>query len=92
MKPKDIFGLAVRGVGLLFLYRGLSMLPTLIPTAFGGPATFFMAILMFGWPLLLAYWLLRGAPLIMRIAYPDSAQNLRREGEFREVSGNKADA
>jgi hypothetical protein len=72
MKPKDLFSLAVRILGLVFLYHGLSALPTLLPTAFsrtvGG---LFIAVLMVGWPLLLAYWLLRGAPLLMRIAYPD---------------------
>jgi hypothetical protein len=30
------------------------------------------ALFMVGWPLLLAQWLIRGAPLVMRIAYPDA--------------------
>ncbi len=71
MNSKDIFSLAVRILGLAFLYRGLSALPIVLPTLFGGFGNAIMCALTVGWPLLLAWWLLRGARLIMRIAYPD---------------------
>ncbi len=43
-----------------------------------------------GWPLLVAYWLLRGAPLILRIAYPETTKTV--EPELGGVCGHKADA
>jgi hypothetical protein len=73
MKPKDIFSLAVRLLGLVFLYHGLSALPSvlsLIPPSSVG--SFVNGIIMFAWPLVVAYWLLGGAPLLMCIAYPDA--------------------
>jgi hypothetical protein len=92
MKSKDIFQLAVRLLGLVFLYHGLQALPAAFaqiigsfpysyghsdsmgveltqPGSFGG---FVMGVVMVGWPLVVSYWLLRGAPFIMRIAYPDT--------------------
>jgi len=73
MKPKDIFGLAVRLLGLVFLYHGLSALPgivSIIPPNSAG--NFIGGIIMLGWPWVVAYWLLRGAPALVRLAYPDS--------------------
>ncbi len=72
MKPKDILNLAIRILGLAFLYRGLSAIPIAPAALFGSVGTAIMAVLTVGWPLLVAYWLLRGAPLLMRIAYPDA--------------------
>jgi hypothetical protein len=73
MKPKDIFSLAVRILGLIFLYHGLLALPSVVPLIFAGPpvGTFIGGILMVVWPLLVARWLLSGAPLVMRLAFPD---------------------
>jgi len=75
MKPKDIFNLALRLIGLAFLYQGLVAVPsaimnfcpvfphfqfrTLLPSA-----------VLIGWPLAVAWWLIRGAPWLMRLAYP----------------------
>ncbi len=76
MKPRDLFLLAVRLLGLVFLYHGLTALPTTIFGAFaslvgrsflGFLGMSFMAF----WPLLFAWWLIRGAPLVMRLAYPE---------------------
>jgi len=105
MKPKDILQLAVRLLGLVFLYHGLRALPLAVGQIIGSfprdlslgiPSGFsfrgfLVGVIMAGWPLLVSYWLLRGAPLIMRIAYPDSAQNSKREEEIGGVRGNKAD-
>lgn len=51
MTSRDPFLLAIRLLGVVFLYHGLMAL----------------------WPLFLAQWFLRGAPLVMRFAFPDAA-------------------
>lgn len=75
MNSRDLFLLAVRILGLVFLYHGLTALPTTLLSAFvtlfgrsflGFLGMSFMAL----WPLLLAWWLIGGAPLLMRLAYP----------------------
>jgi hypothetical protein len=76
MKPKDIFGLIVRLVGLIFLYEAAEKLPLAVTAIFPGFKTiswigFLSALFMVGWPVVVAYWMLRGAPPISRIAYPD---------------------
>jgi len=79
MKAKDIFGLVVRLVGLMFLYQALSAVPVGV-AAFCPRFPHFVwsnlipALILVGWPLLAAYWLLRGAPPLMRWAYPDERQ------------------
>ena len=72
MKPRDIFKLAVRILGLIFLYRGLSFFPTLFTGIFGSTQNAFAMILMCAWPLLVAYWLLRFAAGITQFFYPES--------------------
>jgi hypothetical protein len=84
MKPKDLFNLAVRLLGLLFLYHGSRSIPAgfaqvagALPgeLGFGGAgsfAGFFIGVLTPGWPLVLAWWLIGGAPLIARRAYPET--------------------
>ena len=73
MQSKVIFSLAVRMLGLVLPCRGLSALPMVLPTLFGSFGNAIMCALTVGWPSLVAGWLLGGAPLIMRIAYPDSS-------------------
>jgi hypothetical protein len=76
MKPREIFKLIVRLVGLMFLYKGLSDVPLAISAlcprfphiAWGN---FIPALIMIGWPVLVAYWLIIGAPPLTRWAYPD---------------------
>lgn len=96
MKPRDILKLALQILGLVFLYHGLQALP-------GGFAQLWRAIpslnfddifttfAMVGWPLLIAYWLLRGAPLIMGIAYPDASGRAESEKQVGGAFGKKAD-
>ena len=73
MKPRDIFGLIVRLVGLIFVYNGLVNVPlacsALSHGRFGqGLYTAFMIVI---WPLLVAFWLFKGAPPLSRLAYPN---------------------
>jgi len=103
MKTKDIFSLAVRLLGLVFLYHALRVFPTAaaeclqaFPHELGPNAhepmnvgRLLSALFMVGWPLFLAQWLVRGAPLIMRIAYPDAPT---REQVIGAAIGDKADA
>jgi hypothetical protein len=76
MKPKDIFGLIVRLVGLIFLYEAAEKFPLALAAIFPGFKSisgigFLSALFMVGWPLAVAYWFFRGAPPVSRIAYPD---------------------
>jgi hypothetical protein len=73
MKFDEIFALVVRVFGLVFLYKGLSTFPTAIQLIFfsGRIGNLVVGVLTVGWPLLVAAWLLRGAPLLMNLAYPD---------------------
>jgi hypothetical protein len=77
MKPPEIFQLALRILGLVFLYHGLTPLPVALAqflSVFRGPNTgqVLFTMLMIAWPLFLAWWLLRGAPQLMRLAYPEA--------------------
>jgi len=74
MKPRDIFGLAVRLMGLFFLYLGLkAVTPMLdlgaIESASKGDIV--NAILPIVFNLAVAWWLLGGG-LLMRRAYPEA--------------------
>jgi len=78
MKPRDIFGLAVRLLGLFFLYLGLrTMTPLLdlgaIETA--RKSDILDAILPIVFNLAVAWWLL-GGELLMRRAYPEAPKSL----------------
>ncbi len=60
MKPKDIFGLIVRLVGLIFLYESAEKVPLALSVIFPGFKTisgigFLSALFMVGWPLAVAY-------------------------------------
>jgi hypothetical protein len=77
MKPRDIFGIAVRLLGLVFLARGLILVPEAADSLFRSlvhfdPYQIFSGLWLAGWPLLAAWWLVRGAPPLMRIAYPEA--------------------
>jgi hypothetical protein len=74
MKPRDIFGLAIRLLGLFFLYLGLrAVAPVLDLEAVenAGKSDIINAILPIAFNLLVAWWLLGGG-LLMRRAYPDA--------------------
>jgi hypothetical protein len=86
MKPrdifKDIFSLAVRLLGLVFLYLGLSAVTPLldfgaIETA--GRSDIITAILPIAFNLAVAWWLL-GGRLLIRRAYPETSRNFLHSG------------
>ena len=75
MKPGDLLKLAVRVLGLVFLYRGLSALPTVIPLMLTSAiGKFVISLLLVVWPLAIAWWLMGGAPLLTHRAYPQSTE------------------
>lgn len=74
MKSKEIFSVAVRIIGLIFLYQGLSSVPTAVGMVCPAFPHFVFrnclpALFVVGWPLVLAWWMVRGAPWLMRVAY-----------------------
>jgi len=76
MKPRDIFGLAVRFLGLIFLYLGLRAVPSMLDLEAienAGKGDIINAILPIAFNLLVAWWLLGGG-LLMRRAYPDASK------------------
>jgi hypothetical protein len=66
MKPKAIFELCVRVLGLVFLYHGVNNLPVV----FVGN---FVSLIFVGVQLCVAWWLIGGAKLLVNRAYPDDA-------------------
>jgi|HubBroStandDraft_6_1064221.scaffolds.fasta_scaffold2568415_1 hypothetical protein len=74
MTPKSVFIVAVRVLGLVFLFRALVALPEILSIFSTGSFRSSLGIIvMIAWPLLLAYWFIRGAPLLVSIAYTNSA-------------------
>jgi hypothetical protein len=86
MKSKEIFNLAVRLLGLVFLYQALtSPFAILVALASNSVLGVILGILGIVWPLVLAYWLIRGAPLLMRIAYPEPPPITKKDPDWKEV-------
>ncbi len=79
MKSRDVFDVAVRIIGLVFVFQGLSTLENVLAnicTTF--PHLYFRLLwpsfVVAGWKLGLAYWMIQGAPWLVRLAYKkDSA-------------------
>jgi hypothetical protein len=68
MKPHELFGVAVRIAGLVSLIYMLASAVLFI--AAGLPWLFIVKTIVW---LILSLWMLRGAPALVRFAYPDSA-------------------
>lgn len=76
MKPKDIFGLAVRLLGLFFLYSGIiSVMPMLDLELIKHPDTddIINGLMPVVLKLAIAWWLLGGG--LVRWAYPESKES-----------------
>jgi len=72
MKPKDIFSLTIRLVGLFFIYLAARNVPVIWNTSNNGVVPAILVVIFF---LAVAWWLLGGAPLLMQRAYPDETKN-----------------
>ncbi len=80
MKAPQIFDLALRLTGLIFLYFALASLPGGIFKLLDRLVTLSLwpliqSIVGIVWPFILAVWFLRGASLVMRLAYPNEPRN-----------------
>lgn len=80
MKPKSLFELAVKILGLVFVYHGLNSAPNSLGLVWDAlksfyPLPFLVTSLFVAWPFLVAYWLLRGAPLLVNLAFPTTSRN-----------------
>ncbi|HTR41212.1 MAG TPA: hypothetical protein VMH87_06315 [Pseudomonadales bacterium] len=76
MKPKDIFGLAVRLLGLYFLYLGLYALAQMLGSdIINSPEKMDIvyALLPVAFDLIVGWWLLGGG-LLVRRAYPETSR------------------
>ena len=76
MKPKDIFRLAIRLLGLFFIYLTARSIPVTLNSSGAG---ILAAILVVAFFAAVAWWLLGGASLLMQRAYPDTAKNGKTE-------------
>ncbi|MFZ2277636.1 MAG: hypothetical protein WAW39_07545 [Prosthecobacter sp.] len=80
MKAPQIFALALRLTGLIFLYHALSAFPgglfkildRLVTLSLWALIQTIVGII---WPFILAWWFLRGAPLVMRLTYPNEPRD-----------------
>ena len=84
MKPKDIFGIIVRVIGLVlliyaiwFLIYGFATIMGYSEVNVGYKVSYFISGTTF---LLLSLYLLRGAPLLVKYSYPEKA-NKEKESE-----------
>ena len=79
MKPRDIFGLVIRLLGVLFFYRAAERVPLVWSVLSMGLrhfawAMFFDSLFMVIWQLAVAWWLVKGAPPVMKWAYPNNGE------------------
>jgi hypothetical protein len=86
MKTKDIFNLIVRLLGLFFIYLAAREVPIIFARSLG--QVLFPVILTVAFYFSVAWWLLGGAPLLVRRAYPESSS----QQPSGEISGHTAKA
>lgn len=65
MKERDLFSVAVRILGLAFFYHSVVSLPAVFATKFS-----VSSLLSVAWPLVAAWWAMRGAPFLVNLAFP----------------------
>ena len=82
MKMSQIFKLAVRGLGLVFLYQGVHALAALLPLLTAPTGRGIMSVkptwgnyLVIGLLFVVAVWCFFGAPPIQRWAYPEEEKD-----------------
>jgi|GEM_PF-2669079 len=79
MNAPQLFSLALRLTGLIFLYFALAGLPGGIFKLLDHLVAFNLwavikVIVGIIWPFLMAWYFLRGAPFVQHLAYPNSAR------------------
>jgi hypothetical protein len=94
MKPREIFGLAVRILGVYFLYLSLSAVSPLLNLETienADRSDIVNAILPIAFNLVVAWWLLGGG-FLMRRAYPDAPKTPERSHPQAERTTPSADS
>jgi hypothetical protein len=72
---KGIFQLAIRLAGLIFLYHGLMSLPTIIELFLTKNfKSDVLGLIVFLWPLVIAWWMIGGATPLANLAYPENSK------------------
>ena len=81
MKESNIFSVAIRIFGLAFLYHGAINVPLISGAQFS-----FGGLLGVAWSVTAAWYLLRGAPFLQALAYPESAAPFQTKEEDRDAA------
>jgi hypothetical protein len=91
MKPSELFSVVIRTIGLLLLMFAVSQfLMVLLNLVGGGPGNVFVIRLLCGIPsFLVGFWFLRGAPLIVSLAYESGRYD---QSEQTELEGDTLEA
>ncbi len=92
MKSRDILELVVRLVGVVFLYQALAAMPAAIANFCPifphlNFRSLFPSAILVGWPLAVGWYLFKGAPWLMRQAYPDGQAGQALFGNRQPRSG-----
>jgi hypothetical protein len=87
MKAKDIFNLAIRLLGLFFIYFAARQVPVIFAGPPGGVVV--QTVLTVAFYACVAWWLLGGASLLMNRAYPETSSE-QSDGEISDLNA-KAD-
>jgi len=86
MKAKDMFNLTVRLLGLFFIYLAARQVPVIFARPSG--QVLLPVILTVAFYVGVAWWLLGGAPLLMKRAYPEAGS----QKQSGEIAGENAKA
>ena len=72
MKASEIFGVAVRVIGLIMSFVGIGQISVAVLYLVGGGPAGKILLLLCGVPfLIIGRWFLRGAPKLIKFAYPE---------------------
>jgi hypothetical protein len=72
LTPAGLFGVVVRSFGVFLVIHALTMLPDLVTAWNDASDSTDQLLLKIGWTLVVAAWLLVGAPPVQRLSYPES--------------------
>ena len=76
MKAPELFGVAVRVIGLMMTIYGIILLAFAILNIVGGGPVNVLVLILCAIPLLcVGTWFIRGAALLIMFAYPDQNEN-----------------
>jgi hypothetical protein len=88
MKPREILELVVRLMGVVFLYQALASVPSAIANFCPifphlNFRSLFPSAILIGCPLIIGWYLFKGAPWLMAQAYPEKQNATSVRNEFQ---------